>query len=378
MARWLALIALLFFPDGLAAQRLELAEVWRYTGERDGVAFTNAAALAVSHDGVVAVALDRDASVLLLSADGQLVREVGRQGDGPGEFRMPATVGWRNDTLWVADAALRRVSAFVDGEFAWSFALPDSTPLLNYPVRVVPLRDGGFAGLATAPARAIAEGHVTELPLLGCDPRTRAVRELGRVAQRDQMFVVEAGGFQAFYPQPLSSAPRFSLFGDGSGVVVAHAPSDLADRFRLTRIDATGDTAWVRDYAYRRASLPARVRTEIVDEFTGRLRGVPDPSVYHNLVARGLALPTHYPPVSFLAAGRDGVAFVRRGGADPRYFPGRADAEWLLASADGTPLGTFATPPSLVIMDGTAGGAWGVETDAMGVQAVVRYRIEAR
>jgi hypothetical protein len=50
--------------------------------------------------------LDRNAPfVHLIAADGSIIRQFGAKGRGPGELTAPFRMGWRADTLWVADYA---------------------------------------------------------------------------------------------------------------------------------------------------------------------------------------------------------------------------------------------------------------------------------
>ena len=47
--------------------------------------------------------------------DGQLLRQIGRAGQGPGDIERAASgVGWIGDTLWIADA--RRIQLFTTDE----------------------------------------------------------------------------------------------------------------------------------------------------------------------------------------------------------------------------------------------------------------------
>jgi len=54
---------------------------------------------------------------------GKFVRNIGRDGAGPGEFRQIERFGWVGDTLWVSDPVLRRYTLFDRSFKPWpSFA----------------------------------------------------------------------------------------------------------------------------------------------------------------------------------------------------------------------------------------------------------------
>ena len=60
--------------------------------------------LAIGPDSALYVAQAMVPAVTVFSLDGQVLRRIGRAGQGPGEMQLAAVaVGWIGDTLWVAD-----------------------------------------------------------------------------------------------------------------------------------------------------------------------------------------------------------------------------------------------------------------------------------
>jgi len=54
---------------------------------------------------------------MVFSPRGQYVRQLGREGDGPGEFRKPLVIGVHSDTAWVVDWGTARITAlFLTGD----------------------------------------------------------------------------------------------------------------------------------------------------------------------------------------------------------------------------------------------------------------------
>ena len=118
-----ALAALLGLVPQVRGQEPCTAD-WRLTeglriGSLDGPdALTEVRSLAISPNGDLYVTQYLLGSVTVFSADGKLVRTIGRTGQGPGEFEnAPSSVTWRGDTLWeiarrhnTSPAALRRAN----------------------------------------------------------------------------------------------------------------------------------------------------------------------------------------------------------------------------------------------------------------------------
>ena len=74
--------------------------------------------VASSPDGQVLVWQELGHEVLRFDSGGAFLGAIGRGGDGPGEFTGAHLVGFRDETLWVYDYSLRRISEFsMNGEF---------------------------------------------------------------------------------------------------------------------------------------------------------------------------------------------------------------------------------------------------------------------
>ncbi len=85
-------------------------------------------------------------SILVLGADLTLEQEVGREGEGPGEFKWPATIQIiEGDSLYVFDGSLLRVTVFEPRALAVAYTIPLS---LDYPRALwrIPGQDG-YMGL---------------------------------------------------------------------------------------------------------------------------------------------------------------------------------------------------------------------------------------
>jgi len=66
----------------------------------------------ISEDGRLFVSQYQDRNILAIDASGETVREIGRAGEGPGEFSLLSSIGLLGDTLVASDRNLWRVSFF--------------------------------------------------------------------------------------------------------------------------------------------------------------------------------------------------------------------------------------------------------------------------
>lgn len=79
------------------------------------LAFSRISDLAVDPARRLYVLQPQEGTLTVLTPEGDLEMQLGGRGQGPGEFLAPAALGWRGDTLWVMDAAQRRLSWFHRG-----------------------------------------------------------------------------------------------------------------------------------------------------------------------------------------------------------------------------------------------------------------------
>lgn len=107
-------------------------ELWRVGGDDEDVLLGVVTSIAVDGEGRVYL-LDAQLNVVhVFSPDGEFLREIGREGEGPGEFR-------RAESLFLTPAGNVAVMQGMPGKIIQ--LTPDGTPLDNYPLPQGP--DGG-------------------------------------------------------------------------------------------------------------------------------------------------------------------------------------------------------------------------------------------
>jgi hypothetical protein len=165
-------------PAAAPAQRtVDLKEAWRLGGDEDeDVLLGMVTAGAIGPDGNIYLVDRQLAQVLVVAPDGSLVRTLGRQGDGPGEFNNPHGL----------------------------FFLPDSrlAVIQGFPSRVTTLKpDGTPAGEIKVGGEAVEGGFnfMRELrpgggKLVGVRGRGTFNQETGRSTQVTTMSVMDLAG----------------------------------------------------------------------------------------------------------------------------------------------------------------------------------------
>lgn len=137
-----------FIPAEQRIERIELVEdlVLGMDGNDPNQAFYGARAVDLDVDGNLWVLDAGNHRIQVFSAEGDFVRSLGREGQGPGELEQPSQLTIVADTV-VVRAARRRLSLFdLDGEHLRDVQITDVTgSLLNF----MPRDNGTFIASRT-------------------------------------------------------------------------------------------------------------------------------------------------------------------------------------------------------------------------------------
>ena len=196
-------------------------------------------------------------------------RQVGRQGDGPAEYRFPmAPFPAAGTTTWILDATLRRVHVIApDGSFG---------PSLTPPYGAVP---GGLLAARGVDSRGrmyfegnsfnSETGRFTDsVAVIGWDPSTNAAESLGKVWSGGRV-MTQRGGFTASVARSILPFPHIDAWAalpDGRVALVRQSPHTIAFLERgkaptsgpVLSVTAIPVTAAERD-AYRERNSAARM-----------------------------------------------------------------------------------------------------------------------
>lgn len=333
----------------------------------------------VSRSGEILVTQPDDATIRVFSPTGVQSR-FGHKGEGPGEFRDLRMAGWLLDSIWVVDPALRRVSLFgPDHKFVRSFPYPSKV------IAKAPIEGDAPEVTATFPSFIRPDGTLRVVIWLapksprtgwatGADSAGVAVVRLrpdgvlmNRItfppkANCEVLFSV--GKVPVSRPIPFCAAPVVTMDdGTPTFVTITTDPSP-AMSYRVTVIDDNGVVQYARTYPYTPVPLP-RARFDSVDAaWKQKLKRFPGVAEAWPKVTA----PKWYPAVRGLMVGRDSTLWIEV----QRAVPGHA---WLVLDAKGRSVGQVKVSENVDLKVADLHNIWGLETDADGLQGIVRYRI---
>lgn len=185
--------------------------------------------LAIGPDSALYVGQAMVPAITVFSLDGQLLRQIGRAGQGPGDIQLAAFgVGWIGDTLWIADR--QRIQLFTTNERVPEEVIDFALPMPEEGTRLTPgrmLADGSVL----AGRRSITDWQAwVTAPSLALRRISRAGEILDTIASvewtSNAVEYERVPGRTWLAPHPLSDLPPVglneyltALTPDGSTVV---------------------------------------------------------------------------------------------------------------------------------------------------------------
>ncbi len=339
----------------------------------------NVQSIAVADDGTIYVLDSQGPELRAYGADGRYLRTIGRPGEGPGELKAPGAIALLSDQrLVVRDPGNGRIQAYG----------PDGAPAGAWPV----VR-GSFRTSTPLPVDSADNMYVFVVRDMQVDVRDWK-RALARIGPDG------VAGDTLDIPDAEWEAPSLEARSENS-VAINSVPFSPSEEWMLHR-DGYFVHGVSTDYRFTLLKPGAPLRIEKAWEpvavasgekdqrerqITRNMRGI-DPSWKWG----GPGIPDTRPAYESLYAGLDGRIWVEVAApsvkvedtdydaTDPNAIPNEWQSRFVLDvfEDDGTYLGRVIPPADLrthpqPVFDGDH--VWGVTTDELGVQRVVRYRL---
>lgn len=319
--------------------------------------------------------------LFLFDTAGTLVRRIGRQGAGPGEFRQGnGMVALADSGIALLDAQNARVSFFTStGDFRTSWPVPSGFSTTNGLISdrsrtlflrrpVTPPREGEILG-------RLGLVRLTEGGTFG---DSLAPPDLP--VQRETYLAVSPDG-NGRSASSSSYAPNYFWDWHPGGYFVA----GHGGRFEIV-IARTGAKPVVVRRAPAAVPIPPDERAEEKERITFSMRQT-QPGWTWN----GPEIPESKAPLTGLAVTRDGNIWARiaapseripdaelperrEKGPPVRHF--RSPAVYEVFAPDGRFLGRVAMPPKTTMVQADGDVVWGIARDDDDLPAIVRYRID--
>jgi dipeptidyl aminopeptidase/acylaminoacyl peptidase len=345
--------------------------------------------IVLTPDGGLIVPQRRDGQLLFFDNTGKRLATVGRMGQGPGEFTDIGRMGWRSDTLWVADSRDYRISQFTSaGKFIRTVRFTRGTASVPANISSMGVRElvsfepvamlssarfiGSVRGIRSDAASTADDASAVWYAKITTDwknveivtprpmPKIGPTVTMTRGANQDGSFAVAQ---IPFLPEPRSA---ISAGGDRIATAIIEMRGDNGV-VNLKVLDTTGRAVVEQSWPFTGVAIAPGELQKLVDQIQARK------SQPANVKAQLVSLvreqfPRVYPPVTDLRLTRDGSIWIELG----NHLDTRT---WLRLDARGNPVHTIALPRNARFEESDGNVVWASETDDMNLRSVVRYRI---
>lgn len=376
MTHHLVGVVLFLSTATLHAQRWSLHEDVRI-GTQDGPdALTLVTALAVDDEGRLYVAQPMDARIVVFDSGGGSLTSLGREGDGPGEFRAPLQMGWVRDSLWVYDPPAGRVSFWRDREYTGSlpFRGVDMGPDYRRASLVALLADGGALATAAPVQHRSARHPESRGAVLRTDRRGENASPVTTLRFTPPTTIQGEGSRMMLAYQPFDDGTLLAVSPDGERIVVVEREAARNGRraiFSLLVLAAGGDTLADARIPYRPQALNEEMINRVVEVPDARIASrFPSPAAARRAIRQAVYLPAYQPPVTDVVVGRDHTVWLRR------EHTGTSTVEWTVLDERGGTLGRLNIPSAAKVFQADLEHVWTVEHDELEIPYVCRYRVE--
>ena len=392
--------------------RLTLVEELRIGDVNDpNLGFSQVVTVDVDRDGNVYVLEAQVPEIRVFDARGELLRRIGRRGQGPGEFERAPRFGVLGDTVWAAETRPARLTLFDREGNVLSAATADPVmiplpDLVGYLLPWAMRPDGTFSSFfgmvasnRDAPPTGVLPTDSIPVPFVRYRPTGEVVDTIGwagappprmwRPPEQDDTRIesIQVGDRRFIVPSPPTAMPFWEPLLDGYVLVDAPAPTSAEEaRILVTRVGLAGDTVYHRalrydPVPYAAADLDSIAARAARGEPGGMVPYIPPgpnkPPVPDNweAIARSLreamAFPSFQSPISAVRAMGDESIWLLWSDVNSD------SADWIVLEPDGSARGVVTLPADTRPLWSRGDVMWVAAPDEFAVPWVVRYTLRS-
>ena len=323
----------------------------------------------------------QSSEVTIWTPDGTLIRRVGGEGEGPGEFTGPHDLVLLEDRFYVADE--RRFTSFtLEGEVTGTDAVPASLSWRGFRFRNEAMfDDGSFVVTPVVPSRIIVgstgDDPVDVIPGLRISRKGASwtLDTLALISYRNWLVPFKLAGD----PEPVRLSQEwvvpdsFRPDAPGGSVVLGRTQELPPGTLELMEISMTGDTVWTRQIRLPPVPIEGHEVEAVVNRKASVFASwsgdsVPSP-ILRQRVRGALIVPEAWPVTYGIRPMPNGEIWFR-----PSRSP-TPGVWYAVRRGDGEgPIRRITLPESFNPRDVTDTHVWGTRTDGLGVQYVVGRR----
>jgi hypothetical protein len=331
--------------------------------------------LLVGRHGEIVVGQRDDNRLQYFDSTGKGLGKFGRAGEGPGEFRYVMRGGWKGDSAWVFDGALRRVTLISPArQLARTLLVPTSLRLrINAEAAAAPVSGVTVTGMTDkGDLLTLAVGQDAERKFVGMLARTDSAGAGARVVailnrQSEEGCAITANGRRFDLPSEYCFRMSHGVSPDGRQVVtltVAPGKPPTAS-IRLVTLRIAGDTVLDKIISMPAIAIDRKLYDRIID--TAFAHFAKNSPLLEAALRSQMRTPRYFPAASGLLLGGDGTIWVRRRTLMTQL--------WLGFDGQGKYFGQFDLPLANKPAAINRSTVYVVEPDADGLESVIRYRI---
>lgn len=276
--------------------------------------YTGTGDIAPLPNGGIVAAYPREHRVRFFDSDGNLTAEVGRSGEGPGEFRQVTSIGLVGQSLWVSDRAAARVQVFAaDGNLERQSLVPTALRLgagtdrsadLS-PGRLLAVRPDGVLRIEGRTRGTAARLVVLEVPApitAGANPGVELFSSNPDRCRKQVSIAGQPGSMQL----PFCTPDLVGVSADGGTVVQARAAEGATPKVCVAWVTRAG----MQPVEHCHPFTPRRIdQRELDSARAAMVIRAPTPE-FKTAAANLTDLPSHLPPFRRLIVGNDGSAWL--------------------------------------------------------------------